>query len=620
MLRPTDRNHLFESLRPPEGYELDFALGTTYSLDLTTLLTIPIVFAFNNYDGYEADETPDPLLILESVRQFSSKIAVFCQMGQIYVPRLHPILNAYLENSVYQVKAPRDGGLFHAKVWVLRYAPHEKGSILYRVLCLSRNLTFDKSWDTVVALDGNVEENRTNAFSNCRSLSEFIAILPKLSIDRMSKQLEKSISSIKDEILYTRFGPPDGFEEILFWSLGLDTEKRSKSKFLSWPIKAVISPFICERFINEYLKEQTDKSILVSRRDSLDALNKKSLSNFDCIYTLEEGASEPVQESDSGPEDQTELTGLHAKIFLMESGWDASIVTGSANATIAAMTKNVEFMVELIGKKSKFGVDQLFPRIKDNKETAFADILVPYTPQEQVVTENEEKRNLEQNMDQFCRLLAERMHNGSIENGDNKSAYILRISMKLPLIFGKKYQTSVICRPITVSNMYGSGITAETTHIQWENLSIEALTEFIAFKVEMKSENEISTREFVVKIFLSGMPEDRLSGIISIVLQNRQQFIRLLLLILSMGEGQNPDNNFNLFIKPVFSQSINESGILNGLLERLLMAVSRNPNHIERIQALVLDLKKTEKGKTLLPDGFESLWNPILEAKRMRDG
>jgi len=42
---------------------------------------------------------------------------------------------------------------------------------------------------------------------------------------------------------------------------------------------------------------------------------------------------------------------LHAKLFVIDHGWDASIFSGSFNATVHALKHTVEFMVELVGKK-----------------------------------------------------------------------------------------------------------------------------------------------------------------------------------------------------------------------------------------------------------------------------
>ena len=67
------------------------------------------------------------------------------------------------------------------------------------------------------------------------------------------------------------------------------------------------------------------------------------------------------------------LDGLHAKLFVIDHGWDASVFSGSFNATVHALQHNVEFMVELVGKKSRFGVDQFLRQVKG--ETNFADLL-----------------------------------------------------------------------------------------------------------------------------------------------------------------------------------------------------------------------------------------------------
>src|SRR5260370_18608992 len=61
---------------------------------------------------------------------------------------------------------------------------------------------------------------------------------------------------------------------------------------------------------------------------------------------------------------------------MIDRGWDSRVFTGSFKATSPALEHNVEFMVELVGKKSRFGVDQFLRQVKG--ETNFADLLQPY--------------------------------------------------------------------------------------------------------------------------------------------------------------------------------------------------------------------------------------------------
>ena len=71
------------------------------------------------------DGAVTPLELLESIRRMSDRITVFCQAGQITVPGQGYVkLFASLEASTVPVSAPR-GGVFHPKLWALRFAPTE---------------------------------------------------------------------------------------------------------------------------------------------------------------------------------------------------------------------------------------------------------------------------------------------------------------------------------------------------------------------------------------------------------------------------------------------------------------------------------------------------------------
>ena len=53
MLRPDERSHLMQLLRPPAGCKFSLAVGTTFSLDLISALMLPLSFAF--FDLEQAD-------------------------------------------------------------------------------------------------------------------------------------------------------------------------------------------------------------------------------------------------------------------------------------------------------------------------------------------------------------------------------------------------------------------------------------------------------------------------------------------------------------------------------------------------------------------------------------
>ena len=56
MLAPDNRTLLLDVLRPPAGHTLDRAIGTTFTLDLSTALIVPLAFA-----GFQLDDSRIPL-------------------------------------------------------------------------------------------------------------------------------------------------------------------------------------------------------------------------------------------------------------------------------------------------------------------------------------------------------------------------------------------------------------------------------------------------------------------------------------------------------------------------------------------------------------------------------
>ena len=144
---------------------------------------------------------------LLSSRRFggtAGSITVFCQAGRIAVPRRGQLLFGYLEPSVIEAKAPREGGVFHPKIAVIRYTADTRDSgsqaeegpdqaaVRYRLLCGTRNLTFDRSWDTMLVLDGELRRDRLQIVRRNRPLSAFVQALPELASSPISEERNSS--------------------------------------------------------------------------------------------------------------------------------------------------------------------------------------------------------------------------------------------------------------------------------------------------------------------------------------------------------------------------------------------------------------------------------------------
>ena len=117
--------------------------------------------------------------------------------------------------------------------------------------------------------------------------------------------------------------------------------------------------------------------VLITRIDTAEKLEHKTLRMFDKVYVLNQDADpEETGEDENQSEKLTPLSGLHAKLFVMHDGWKSRIWSGSANATEAAFKTNVEFMVELKGSVYKFGIDKLLKQTNGN--TNFSDLLLEF--------------------------------------------------------------------------------------------------------------------------------------------------------------------------------------------------------------------------------------------------
>ena len=183
---------------------------------------LPLSFAFFDWEHEDGELVADPLALLEALRRYGDRFTIFCQSGQIRLPRKYQPLVTFLEPCIYDVKAPDADGVFHPKVWALRFIA-EDGAIRYRVLCLSRNLTFDRCWDTVVALDGELTD-RSNAIAANHPLADLIAELPGLARQPLPRPRRQGVEKIADELRRVRFTWPEGFDEkeCRFWVAGLN--------------------------------------------------------------------------------------------------------------------------------------------------------------------------------------------------------------------------------------------------------------------------------------------------------------------------------------------------------------------------------------------------------------
>jgi len=609
MLEPDERSHLRELLRPPSGCRLDLAVGTTFSLDLISALTLPLSFAFFDWEQSDGRPAADPHAMLEALRRYGEKLNVFCQAGQIRLPSKYPPLVTFLEPCLHEVQAPDERGVFHPKVWVLRFLS-EDDEVSYRLLCLSRNLTFDRSWDTVVALDGTLTE-RTRAIAANHPLGDFIAWLPALTLKRMPVGRRKAIERMADELRRVRFEWPEGFEAkaCRFWVGGLDG--RELEPFGPMRGKSlIVSPFLSAPVVSDFV-ERSAELHLVSRPEALREIPRDTLRACQSVHFLAAQANGENNEEETSVDGDEVLDGLHAKLFVIDRGWNASVFSGSFNATRSAMRHNVEFMVEMVGKRSRFGVERFLRQ--GEGETRFADLLRAYDPEIESLPPDPALHQLDELIRAVRSSIARGRPKLTVAATGDPDRFDVRLHWKRPSRWPKA-GVEVRVWPISQPRERSLPLAGQ---VDFPRLSYQGLTPLFAFSIKAEVAGANGESVFVMNLPIEGMPEDREDRVLASLLAGQE--MRYLLFLLSSGDETSAGS---LDLARMLSGPENAEGRGHapvGLFETLLRTLHRNPAQLDRVASLLESLRRGSKGNeesALLDPDFQKIWGPIWEVAR----
>lgn len=592
MLNPNIRSLYISALTPPPGMIFDEAIATTFSMDPTVLLEAPVHLALMATD---MQEKLDPISTLEAIRKNSQKITVYVQKGRIQVPqniKPNPLF-ALLEEMVIEVKAPR-GGVFHPKIWAIRFTdPLEKTAML-RLVVLSRNMTTDQSWDLSLQLEGKIGKHKEK--SN-RPLARFFKTLPGLTGRAIEMERMEQANKFSEDSYRAQWDLPTGFDELAFYLPGNKEFKWAPSSNAT--CLAIISPFCSDAAIQSILATtQPAEAFLVSRPESLSGLKTKTLALFSKCLHLDEAAENGDGEDSLS---QIQATGLHAKAYLYETRHYSDythIVMGSANATDAALkaSKNIEILVELIGRKSKVGgIDEILG------PDGLGEYLVSFDPGEGEITD-EKKLQAEKLIEKARTRLIEAVFSVNCEMVPNEGSWSLTLVGQIPELEGI---TAARAWPITVAQDDAVNILeSKTERTRLGDFSASSLTGLVAF--ELRTDCPDVSARFVLNLPINGVPEERKAAILNTVIANQEGFIRYLLLLLGDGSsGELPEYRGSSGWGRWLSRLGDQEDI--PLLEELTRTYSRYPDRLLDISTLIHELSSHEN--KVIPEDFLKVWS-----------
>lgn len=597
MLSPDDRSLLADLLMPPPGYRLEHALATTFTLDLTALLTVPLGFA-----GADLVANTNHLAVLQAVREYADRVDVFAQRGMLKVPDKPNSLLAFIEQMIHPVGVPRPGALFHPKVWVLRFssvAHSDDEGQRFRLVCGSRNLTFDRSWDAAIILDGE-ERNRRYAVNN--PLCSFLRSLPERAAG-LGPQRRTRLDETVRRLNNVEWEMPDGVADVSDWlTFHVFGQSASPQPDTSGKRTLVISPFLNGEGLRKF--EECNELHVISRGeqfDSLDEGDRHWLSDpKPSLFTLDDDASiRDLEDEESGV--RWELTGLHAKIYAFDRGHYTHVMIGSANATDAGWSGNDEFMVEIVGKRRVYGIDTL---IGDGSPLRKILIEHAFGQRAEMDPEDDLRRMLENKIRDLAAIEFVGILDGNDADGWTQTVRTSEVlNVSIPDV---ELTLSLVTRP-TERRQLPLGRAVDE---RWQLLGLNEATPFVV--IELKSAQVKASSVLLAKI--QGAPTDRVDRVLAQQFSNPESFLQFVALLLALATGDGS-------VDPEVLLG-GDSGFLgswapgrSGLLEGLLRAISRSPRSIDDVAKLVLGLQATEEGRKSLPEGWDELWASVMDAR-----
>jgi len=561
-----------------DGYRVEFAVGSTYSLDLDTFISLPFSLGFLE----EPDEVMKKSIpyIFSALRLCSDRIAVFCNFSDIKVPpQSRKVYYALMEGSVFPMNVGGKNQIvnFHPKVWVVKQTSERDKKTIIRVIVMSRNLTRDGSLDCACVLTGTVGNKPASAKARKKHqpLVDFLLFMAKKALKKQHR-----IETLADDILKVEsFDIGDSlYDDYEFLPMGItDYSGAEELTLISSDSRVVvISPFIdnnvMARFSNvkEKLLITEEKSV---NQAAVDAFGKEN------VYTMN------PQMIDN---ELDESVHLHAKMYFTTGyrpgmeGQKNFLYLGSTNATMRGFDRNVEFMVRLLFKPYKMSWKEFASFFKDDPEHRFTQMIGLVKGEDSALNEYEQSLALR-------RAILSVRRAEVIEEGE---WYAITLNVN-----EKSDGTMIypLMRPDLRREL--------APELVFHGIKLIELSEFYVIEAqELKR---------VIKIPTAGIPSQRDEEICRSVIHTPSQFMDCISFLLS--ENKNAYVISQMAAKALASGGKGDATPVSfpAVYENLLREAYESPDTFADIQSFVNSLPKD-----VIPKEFGSMYEMITKAMR----
>lgn len=614
MLHPTDNRINFgDTLRPIDGYSLDYAIGTSYTLELEAIMFLPISLFFGEdleIEKYCSNE------LLTALTQIPKKVQLFCQRGKVTAPfYYHNILEFWSEN-IEQIQMDAYDQSFHPKIWLLRYTPAKNNlPVKYRFICTSRNLSKSTDWDLAITLEGEV--GKTIIPENS-PLEQFVRFLDSKATKKVNKNLLNEISKIKFEL-------DEGQEMLNFFPISKNQAHPLFDDGNKVKETLVISPFLDISTIKN-LQQKTDRLIVLSTKYELDKLPNTVVDHCDELYQfnplLELEAAVADEQigltdiSDSNVEAEQEFVqgnALHAKLFITKKGHSISWYIGSANCTQAAsLGRNIEFLTAVSATKKYLTAPEEVLTLLTETNKGQQGIFIPYVKEQQIIDEAQEL--LEKELRKIIYDISALKIVATVSENENR-LYDYHIKIAKSDI-QKRATWKIYLQPLSGLKGISKQINVESNDqdLLFGDYELHRLTPFFLISIK---ESNLLIKTFIIKLEIA-FPEDKMKRVLTSLIGDWDKLMKYLSYLLSREQVEN--------IVALTEDYNNEP--VNGIVrrnegwksqfpiyEKLLVAASRDRQALKQTVDLVemLQDEKDLNDQPLIAPSFKELITTFKE-------
>ena len=472
----------------------------------------------------------------------------------------------------------------------------------YRVIVLSRNLTFDRDWDIAYYMDGHITKDSTDKNEPlCDFLRYLIGQVPSTEngkdkakkIRALIRELPNVIFEPLEKAFYDYEFIPNGVRRASGGVYQFDETDLFKDTFHEI---LIISPFlsggIIRNFNDRNLRSPSSDAryMLITREMSLGRLKPEDVSRFQ-IYTMRDAVIDGETAISEEAQD-IQKQDIHAKVYMIRKYSSSDLYLGSLNASHNAVYGNIEFMIRLQSKRRYLDMDKLstslFGTEKDGSDNPFQEV----TLQNAIIDKEDEKTKA---LDAVVKEI-NRSNPSAIVKADDEEYY--SASVHFEACDTKGYQVDI--RPLL------SRRTEEFSRdIIFTRLTITQLSEFYVISVS----NDGQTVERVLIIPTDGLPDDREKQVVSSVVNDRDCFYRYIAFllgddsILSMLEVNSAE-------RETHDTKNRQAYHVPALYEKMLQTAAVNPEKFKGIEYLM----KTISEDGIIPEDFKKLYETFKKA------